>query len=694
MAAGDPAFAPWVIGGIAIDVKCGTQGGWSAATSNCWFDLTGAAFETGELSLTFPAVIGRSYALLLNYGASSQTADPKNLYIDLDGNNVHFELEVPGINTWSLVTYSFIATATSHQLRIYSDVGFDSVGAYIDSPRLFECTEKLACWCFQSYATLGDCQSMATTVDNQMHMCGCPANSTMNGECNADTWAYSAAMTCAADDAWGSFGTCEAQSDTYSLAYEGDCVDTDTTRFGITVQTNNFVPSTLTTLYTGLVCANNSAEYLFVGCGSCQALGSNGLFYKVKCLTPELTIYLDSECKYPVAGPFAPETCAATEYEDELMFVLTVDNPEKCEKLYIGANCVEAEQRNSTDENICWSTSNLLPVGVFGTTGYQSFRINCPAKTIQFYNSATCTGPVQHSVPQTAGCYTPVVGVNISLNFDTVCGCGPNATNSSSASSTSSVQPTSQSTSASPSPSVQVTASPTPSPTPVPQLPAEACYHEYSDENCNASVYTQNLTFACNVVTPSIANDFSALLDNSSITTYVQLNCTETSGAPAYDVCFDHLSGGSGMITVGDCTSQPVQSSSAVDTSQSSIVGTSQPADSSSVIGTSQPTNASSAVETSLPTNASDTIPSIGSSSAVETSLPTESSSAANTSASTNIEPSVSGNQFYILSIFYHTSAVSIHHAPRRLAPDVAAICVGCVQMLSKLVLCVMHKQR
>lgn len=642
LAAGDLAFAPWVIGGIAIDVKCGTQGGWSAATSNCWFDLTGAAFETGELSLTFPAVIGRSYALLLNYGASSQTADPKNLYIDLDGNNVHFELEVPGINTWSLVTYSFTATATSHQLRIYSDVGFDSVGAYIDSPRLFECTEKLACWCFQSYATLGDCQSMATTVDNQMHMCGCPANSTMNGECNANTWAYSAAMTCAADDAWGSFGTCEAQADTYSLAYEGDCVDTDSTRFGITVQTNNVVPSTLTTLYTGLLCANNSAEYLFVGCGTCEVLSTTGLFYKVNCLTPELTIYLDFECKYPVAGPYAPETCAATEYEDELMFVLTVDNPEKCEKLYIGANCVEAEQRNSSNENICWSESNLLPAGVFGVTGYQSFRINCPSKTIQFYNSATCTGPVQHSVSQTAGCYTPVVGVNISLNFDTVC-CRPNVTNSSSASSTSSVQSTSQSTSMSPSPSVQSTASPTPSPTPVPQLPAEACYHEYSDENCNASVYTQNLTFACNVITPSIAIDFSALLDNSSITTYVQLNCTETSGAPAYDVCFDHLSGGSGKFTLGDCnTAEPIPS---------------------------------------LPVSPS---PSVTPSSTVSPSP----------SLSPSPTPSPSGTEFYLPISFFHIPTTTTYNAPRRLAPDVASVCVGCVQMLSKLVLYVMHKQR
>ena len=385
-------------------------------------------------------------------------------------------------------------------------------------------------------------------------MCGCD-NTTMNADCNTGDWTFSLAKTCNPDDGAGIFDTCEAQTDTYSKAYLGDCKDLTAGAFGVTVQTNNFVPTTLTTLYTGLVCANYTAEYVHTNCGVCDALGSTNLYFEIDCLNTTLVIYLDSACLYPAAGPYSEETCAASEYEDSLMFILSRDlSPDKCEKIFIGESCIESQQINTTDETTCWSESNLLPAGVFGNTSFQSFRINCPSETIQFYLSDDCTGPVQDSTPQMPGCYMPVAGVNISLMHDVTCGCGINDT----ASPTPSPSPTptpSPTPSPTPTPTPSPTPTPTPTPTPVPPpSPADACYREYSDELCGNGTYTQNVTFGvCNTITPTIANDFSAELDNSSIFTYSELNCSVLTGAPGYDVCIDHISGGSGKFTLGDC---------------------------------------------------------------------------------------------------------------------------------------------
>jgi len=524
-----------VIGGISIDVKCGTQGGWSAATANCWFDLTGAAFEAGELSLTFPAVIGRTYALVLNYGSSSETADYKNLYIDLDGNNVHFELELPGINTWSLMTYAFIATATSHELRIYSDFGFDSIGVYVDSPRLYECPSYPKQWCLESHPNVTACTDGASAVDYQANPCGC-GGQVLQGDCLEMLWNFSVAEQCAPDNGAGLFDTCDSHVETTSItrAYIGECIETVTPSYLLLYQPPNATNArrTIPSTYNGY----SVLDYLLMYCGQCIHMPGTVLNAKVNCVAGTIQYFVDALCVYPVPGTYAINEYANIEYDMNNAFVLAAP-PDTCEEISLGTSCSTATLINTTLINVCWSETNNLPAGTFYNTTYNSFRILCPAKQLQFYLTTACTGPIQFTSVQAPGCRIPVNGINISVHDDLICGC-------------SSLSP---SPAPNPAPLPAPNPAPLPAPTPTPVALAEACYHEYSDESCNTSVYTQNLTFGCNVITPSIANDFSALLDNSSITTYVQLNCTETSGAPAYDVCFDHLSGGSGKFTLGDC---------------------------------------------------------------------------------------------------------------------------------------------
>lgn len=107
-----------------------------------------------------------------------------------------------------------------------------------------------------------------------------------------------------------------------------------------------------------------------------------------------------------------------------------------------------------------------------------------------------------------------------------------------------------------PSPQPLSVPQPIPAPAPAPALPnADACYYEFSSDDCfGASIYQQNLTFdSCNVITPFVIPDFGANLNSSQILLYVLTSCSTIMSAPGYDVCIDSLSGGSEVISLGNC---------------------------------------------------------------------------------------------------------------------------------------------
>lgn len=582
---GSTAFSPWEIGGFDLDAKCGDQAGWFAVTGTCFFDLVGNSFSEGTLDLTFPATIGHDYTLQLNFGSSDQTSDFKNLYIWIDGNQVQmYPEQYLGDNVWFPESYTFTATATSHWLSLRTDSPlFGDIGAYVDSIRLYECYNQTESWCFQSYANSGDCGTNSNFVDVQEYQCGCQ-NLSMNADCNIPNWTFSLANQCSPDDGGGVFDTCEAQPSTYSKSYLGECVSTGQT-FGITVQTNNFVATeATTTIFTDLVCGNYTEAYLDLNCGECSFLSDVPLYTKISCTTLTFQIYTDDQCLYPVAGPYEPETCTQTEYDPDRFFILTEEA--KCEGVYLGHNC-SGDLLNTTDEMLCWSENTMLPNGTFPANGWKSFRINCPAKTLQFFSTNDCTGPVQQTHPQTAGCSIPNITVNVSVHFDSICSCGSIST---------------------PTPSPSPSPTPTPSPTPIPAPPpADACFREYENTDCTSLSYSQNLTFGiCNPITGTAT--FGAFPNISGVTTYANPNCTVTTNVVGFDVCFQILSpfAHSGIFILGDCTGplptitpSPTPSASSVSPSSPSV-SSNTPSSTSVGSSTSQTTNSISSSQSSV----------------------------------------------------------------------------------------------
>ena len=96
---------------------------------------------------------------------------------------------------------------------------------------------------------------------------------------------------------------------------------------------------------------------------------------------------------------------------------------------------------------------------------------------------------------------------------------------------------------------------PIPLPSPLPAPASDACYSEFSSEDCSGvALYRQNLTFnTCNVVTPIVIPDFSVSLNLSEIVMYSTTMCGTITNSPGYDVCVDSLSGGSEVFSVGSC---------------------------------------------------------------------------------------------------------------------------------------------
>jgi hypothetical protein len=90
-------------------------------------------------------------------------------------------------------------------------------------------------------------------------------------------------------------------------------------------------------------------------------------------------------------------------------------------------------------------------------------------------------------------------------------------------------------------------------------LPSDVCFREYGGRNCDQQIFQQSVNFSgCTVITPIIYPPFSASINNGTITTYLDSNCTILTGAPGYDFCFNFRQtfsqGGSGKFTLGPCT--------------------------------------------------------------------------------------------------------------------------------------------
>lgn len=711
MISGDPTFAPWEITGTSIDIKCGDQNGWKAATSTCFFDLIGNVFENGGLGLDVTGLtVGQLYSLVVNYGLSSETTQAYNLYIDIDAVLSYTASAIPGIDNWNLIVYTFQATSTSHRVDLYTDTGFDEMGAYIDSPRIYSCVSTPKPWCFESHSSLSDCTAGATAIDYQSNPCGCGVQE-LNGCCVMHYWNFSVAKQCSPDDGTGAFGSCELQgsSGIATRAYIGECVEPTTPSYTLLYQPPNAsvqkrsIPSTL---YGFPV-----LDYLAMQCGQCIALPGTVLSAKVDCVSGSVRYFIDTGCVYPVSSQYTLDQYAAIEYSTDYLFLLTAtDSPEKCEMVSLGNNCSVNTQVNTTIEHSCWSENTYLPYGTFYNTTYRSFRINCPSRVVQFYLTNDCTGPVQISSNQAPGCRIPVPGVNISVDDSLICGCGLNKTSptptptptptpapetstsagttvgqTSAASSTTqitSVVDTSTSVSSSGTSqtsdassiaqnvshtetligsstnqitsvigsSAGQTSTPVPTPTPTPTPSADACFREYENLDCTGLLYSQNLTAnVCNDI--QALSPFGAQFNTSLITTYLTTSCTTQTNAFGFNVCILLSSpfSHSGMFILGDCNGAEITPTFSVSSSQMTATSAVVPSNgiSSQVVGTSSPViTGDSTIQTT----------GTGASNGISTTPQTT------TDLSTS-QPSPSGNEFYLPLHFCHIQAATTGHA-------------------------------
>jgi len=447
--AGDTSFAPWTVSGTSLKIRCGYQNGWYPATSDCFFDLTGAILEYGELSATVDTVVGQTYTILFNYGTTNEASQIYNLYVNLDGVLFYTATAIPGVDNWNLVTISFTANLTSYTITLFSDQGFDDMGAYIDSPRIYTCVNQPRPWCLKSYNTIETCGTDTTVIDYQQTLCGCN-NAVMNGDCLSLIWNFSLAEQCAADDDTGVFGTCESRpSSVVTRASIGECVETEDSGLAILYQSSSAYSARKREI-PGTLGGYPVMEYLYIKCGECVGLPNTTLYAKVTCSNKKVSYFVDSSCTYAVSEEYVMDQYASIEYSSEYVFILTAtDNPEKCEMVSVGQNCSMETRVNTSIEHSCWSESTYLPPGTFDGSPYKSFRINCPSKQIQFYSTTTCTGPIQYTDGTTEHCRIPHITVNISVQNDLLCGCGlGNNASSSSYVSSNSVQTSSVETSA------------------------------------------------------------------------------------------------------------------------------------------------------------------------------------------------------------------------------------------------------
>jgi hypothetical protein len=82
-----------------------------------------------------------------------------------------------------------------------------------------------------------------------------------------------------------------------------------------------------------------------------------------------------------------------------------------------------------------------------------------------------------------------------------------------------------------------------------------SCFREYSSRGCISPVYTQDvIQNSCQLITPIFEPSFSAFLNSTAISTYLNPGCSVLTGQPGYDICFNLLGGASGKFTLGNCS--------------------------------------------------------------------------------------------------------------------------------------------
>jgi hypothetical protein len=440
---GDNSFAPWQILGDSVVVLCGEHDGWFAATGRCWFNLESFA----RLSYTITnSTIGATYTVVMSYGASNQTNNPKDLHISLNGHLVATFLPDPSIDEWRLVYYSFLATQTVNQITIYNNLDTNVVSAYIDTPRIYMCVNVTEVWCYETFPRTMACHDFRDPLDFQENICGC-GNGVLDGDCNALLWNFSLEHHCAPDNGTGVFNVCENVLDVVSKSYLGPCQELGTFNYHIsaycTPNSTNFTKftntgsllstthrrrsiTTTTTPFTTLnlpTCGQFLTDTAYYDCGVCSPLLDTESFVIISCISKTITFYLDSDCTYPYVGPSSQGNCTYNDYTPDCLFVL---EGSFCPMIQLGLNCSNSSRLNVTDDTFCWSVDNFLPNGTFGGTPYLSFIILCPNAVFKFYESSDCTGPpFIPPVPNaTMGCISPILdGVDISADTDFLCHC-------------------------------------------------------------------------------------------------------------------------------------------------------------------------------------------------------------------------------------------------------------------------------
>ena len=171
--AGDPTFDPWIIDTGPLEVKCGTQGGWTAAQDNCWLDFvcTDAEFQSATIEYTFPTTIGNTYIFFAYVGDTLASPDTHPLFVSLNGEFVETIIVPKSYNQWYLRNYTFIATDTFSTIKLSSSLGFDEFGVFVDGIQIWDCnvTESPDA-CFFEYLS-DDCVTTIYQQDLYFNMC-------------------------------------------------------------------------------------------------------------------------------------------------------------------------------------------------------------------------------------------------------------------------------------------------------------------------------------------------------------------------------------------------------------------------------------------------------------------------------------------------------------------------------------------
>jgi hypothetical protein len=284
-------------------------------------------------------------------------------------------------------------------------------------------------------------------------------------------------------------------------------------------------------------CSGNCTKNATSTCGVCTHL--DGIYhFNIDCITLLLTLYPDAGCTVPTTTSSTttlisiPNATCSPGYTTEVdhiptehfVFFDVCPCTEYCwQRWFIGTATSSTTNTQCTTipdltGNFCCGAC-ITPDEIFAPISFPlsnvgSFIVDCQTQTFIPYTDTMCTVTLSSTLiaPFELGQCFPVTGAE-STQYETwkilECATGP----------------------------------------------SDACFREYETNKCTNAIYQQSVNFdVCQIITPIVTNAFGANLTASSITTYLNTDCTTVTNAPGYDICIDFFMGGSGKFTLGECS--------------------------------------------------------------------------------------------------------------------------------------------